>query len=178
MGTGGNQVETVASASNEVEVQALALRGSGAPVPSSGRGLHGAGSRVPSDHRFDLLRAALRASGGIANGDDLGRLLEDHRLVDFVSLASLMDHDDVFGFGYRHAFWIPMFQFDLGDFSLRHGARQVAAEFAAVFDGWSLTGWFGRSHRALGGQRPADVLSATPASVVAAARADRLRMLA
>ncbi len=129
-----------------------------------------------TERGFDALRVALRASGGIADGNDLARLLEDHRLGDFVSLARLIDHDNVFGFECRRAFWIPMFQFDLTDLSLKHGAGQVVAELATVFDGWALAGWFAQSNSGLMDQRPADVLNASPASVIAAARAERLRV--
>lgn len=137
------------------------------PMPSTTFG------QVPTLDRFAALRGALRASGGIAQGDDLARLLEDHRLGDFVSLPRLIAHHDVFGFEFRESFWIPMFQFDLRDLTLSCGAAPVVASLAEVFDGWALASWFAWPNPCLGNWRPVDVLVATPADVLSAARIAR-----
>lgn len=128
---------------------------------------------APTMDRFVALRGALRGSGGIAQGDDLARLLEDHRLGDFVSLARLVAHHDVFGFEFRESFWIPMFQFDLRDLSLTRGAAPVVAQLAEVFNGWMLAEWFACPNPCLGNWRPVDVLEETPSEVLSAARVAR-----
>lgn len=124
----------------------------------------------PTAERFEALRIALRQSGGIAQGDDLARLLDDHRLGGSVSLAALVARHYVFGFEFRASFWIPMFQFDLHDLSLTYGSASVVAELErALFDGWALANWFARPNARLDNRRPVDVMSATPANVLSAA---------
>jgi len=124
---------------------------------------------APTHDRFTALRVAFRQSGGIAQGDDLARLWEDHRLGDTASLGRLIAHHDVFGFDYRESFWVPMFQFDLRDLSLTYGAAPVIAMLADVFDGWMLASWFVLPNPFLDDQRPVDSLDATPARVLSAA---------
>lgn len=128
---------------------------------------------APTMDRFTALRGALRGSGGIAQADDLARLLDDHQLGDAVNLARLIAHHDVFGFEFRAAFWIPMFQFNLRDLSLAYGAAPVVAKLAEVFDGWMLASWFAWPNPCLGNWRPVDVLDATPTSVLSAAHVAR-----
>jgi hypothetical protein len=126
---------------------------------------------TPTVDRFAALSQALRGSGGIAWGDDLTRLLDDYRLGE--TLAQLIAHRDVFGFEFRASFWVPMFQFDLSDLSLTRGAAPVVAKLAEAFDGWALAGWFAWPNPCLGGWRPVDMLDATPANVLTAARVAR-----
>lgn len=126
---------------------------------------------TPTTDRFEALSHALRGSGGIAWSDDLTRLLEDYRLGE--TLAQLISHGGVFGFNFRGSFWVPMFQFDLRDLSLTRGAAPVVAKLAEAFDGWALAGWFAWPNPSLGGWRPVDVLDATPATVLSAARVAR-----
>jgi hypothetical protein len=125
------------------------------------------------EREFAALRVAYRATGGVACGDDLARLLEDQRCGDFVSLARLIASRDIFGFVWQHAFWVPMFQFDLRDLTIKSGPRRVLAELAAEFDGWALADWFVRASSWLNGQRPVDLLDSDLPSVLKAARADR-----
>jgi hypothetical protein len=48
----------------------------------------------------------------------------------------------VFSFDWRRTYWVPMFQFDLTDLSVRAGLQQVIAEFDNSFDNWKLAMWF------------------------------------
>ena len=127
----------------------------------------------PSDRDFVAMRAAYRTTGGIAPGDDLARLLEDRRRGDGVSLARLIACSAVFGFEWRRVFWIPMFQFELRDLSLKPAPRQVLAELAAEFDGWTLATWFAQPNCWLNELRPVDALDSNLQAVLGAARADR-----
>jgi len=141
-----------------------------APAPS------GPGETIgdkPSSQGFGALLAAYRSTGGTARGDDLARLLEDHFLGDFVSLAKLIASDKVFGFTWRDTFWIPMFQFDLVDLSVKGAARQVLAELGGDFDGWARAAWFVAPNPWLNGRRPVDLLKSNLLGVLDAARADR-----
>ncbi len=128
---------------------------------------------TPNSRGFAAVLAAYRATGGTVRGDDLGRLMEDHRLGDFLSLARLIASRQVFTFEWRDSFWIPMFQFDQRDLSVKKGSRQVLAELASVFDGWTLAAWFAQPNSWLNDRRPVDLLDSHPASVLAAARVDR-----
>ncbi len=128
---------------------------------------------VASEHDFGLLRHAFRPSGGIARGDDLSRLLEDHRCGDFISLARFIAQHEIFAFQWRDSFWIPMFQFDLQDLSIRTEPRRVLAELESVFDGWAMAVWFAQPNSWLHGHRPVDLLGTDLDSVLQAACADR-----
>lgn len=119
------------------------------------------------------MRDAYRRSGGLARGEELARLLEDQRRGDFVSLAKLIAAGEVLAFEWRDAHWIPMFQFDLGDLSIKPAPRRVLAELSKAFDGWSLAAWFVEPSSWLNRQRPVDLLESDPSAVLEAARADR-----
>lgn len=132
-------------------------------------------STEPCDHDFAMLRKAYRASGGIARGDDLARFLSEHHSGDFVSLAMLILEGDLFAFQWQQTFWVPMFQFDLSDLSVKPNpnAGQVLTELAGEFDGWALALWFAEPNHWLQGARPVDVLNANLPDVLQAARTDR-----
>jgi hypothetical protein len=125
------------------------------------------------DTAFAAMRAVYHRKGGLARGDDLARLLEDRARGDFVSLARLIVAGEVFGFEWRHGFWIPLFQFDLQQLSIRPGLRPVLAELASEFDGWRLAAWFVEPNGWLDGALPIDLIDSKPSDVVQAARADR-----
>ena len=127
----------------------------------------------PSDAQFRALRAAYGHSGGLARGDNLARLLEDRQQGDFVSLAKLLVGREVFGFKWHEELWIPMFQFELRDLSIKTAHRPVLAELTPVFDNWSLADWFARPNAWLCEQSPVQVLGSNLPAVLAAARADR-----
>jgi hypothetical protein len=126
-----------------------------------------------TERDFSALRQAFRPSGGIARGDDLARLLEDHRCGDFVSLARFIAQHEIFAFQWRDSFWIPMFQFSLRDLSIREGPHRVLAELETVFDGWGMAVWFAQRNSWLHEQRPVDLLESDLDSVLQAACADR-----
>lgn len=127
----------------------------------------------PSEAGMDALRRICRASGGVARGDDLARLLEDCRCGDLVDLARLIGHRDIFAIDWHGSLWVPMFQFDLRDLSVRPGMRRVLAEVDAVFDGWTLAVWFAQPNGWLQGRRPLELLDSEPDPVIRAARVDR-----
>ena len=122
---------------------------------------------------FDALRHACLAFGGLARGDDLARLLEDRARGDFVSLARLIVSGRIFGFEWQRSFWIPMFQFDLDDLTVRRDLKPVVDELSGAFDGWRLAAWFVEPNDWLKQGRPIDLLDSNPSEVMQAARADR-----
>lgn len=133
----------------------------------------GAVGAQPSSAGFVAMLAAYRDTGGTARADDLARLLQDRQHGGYVSLARLLAHGKVFSFEWRGSRWVPMFQFDLDDLSLRPGPQQVLAELNGEFDDWGLAAWFTQPNSWLDDQRPVDVIDVDLKSVVEAARADR-----
>lgn len=138
-------------------------------TPESDEGLR----RVPSDRDFVAMRSGYRATGGMARGDDLARLLEDMQRGDVATLARLIASGEVFGFDWHGSFWVPMFQFELRDLSVRPSVRQVQRELASVFDGWTIAVWFAQRNSWLDEQRPVDLIETQHPAVLHAARADR-----
>ena len=128
---------------------------------------------LPGDREFVAMHAAYRATGGMARGDDLGRLMEDRRHGDLASLARLIVIGEIFSFEWHHSFWVPMFQFELRDLTVKPAHQQVLAEFAGALDGWTLALWFALPNSWLNGQRPADLLDSNLPAVLDAARTDR-----
>jgi hypothetical protein len=128
---------------------------------------------LPSSPGFVALLAAYRATGGTARGDDVARLLEDHRLGDFVSLAELIASRRVFGFEWRRTLWIPMFQFDLADLSVKPATGQVLQALGVPFDGWCRAAWFARPNAWLRGRTPVDLIADRLPDVLEAARTER-----
>ncbi|MEP7298320.1 MAG: hypothetical protein ABI702_19220 [Burkholderiales bacterium] len=126
-----------------------------------------------SSARFIAMLAAYRATGGTARGDDLARLLEDRHCGDFVTLARLIVAREVFGFAWRNTFWVPMFQFEMHDLSIKPATRHVLAELAPAFDGWDVASWFTRPNGWLDDRPPVDLIGSNLAAVLGAARADR-----
>lgn len=128
---------------------------------------------LPNSHGFIGMLSAYRASGGLARGDPLGRLLDDWQCGDFISLARLIASEEIFSFRWHGDSWVPMFQFDLRDLSVRPGPRQAVVELRPVFDDWGVAVWFVQPNSWLHGQPPLDLLDSDLPAVLQAARGDR-----
>lgn len=128
---------------------------------------------TPNSRGFTALLSAYRATGGAVRRDELVRLLDAHRPADLSSLARLIVSGGIFSFEWRNTSWVPMFQFEPCDLSVRQGPRKVLGELATVFDRWTLAAWFAQPNSWLKGFRPVDLLASNLPAVVAAARADR-----
>jgi hypothetical protein len=127
----------------------------------------------PSSNGFMNMLWAYRETGGTARGDDLSRLLQSRPNGGYLSLSRLIVTRKVFSFKWRSTYWVPMFQFDLSDLSVRPGPQQVLAELSDEYDDWSLAVWFTRPHRELHGAKPVDLMNTGLEAVLGAARADR-----
>ncbi len=125
---------------------------------------------LPSGRGFVALLEAFRATGGTAPGEVVGRLLEEHRVGNVVSLAKLIYTGQVFGFEWRESLWIPMFQFDADDLSLKAGVQRVRAELPPLASGWALASWFAGPNERLNGCMPVDMVEADLEAVLGAAR--------
>ncbi len=129
--------------------------------------------RLPTDRDFAGMREAYRASGGTVRRDALARVLHGAEGAHDATLGKLLVTHDVFSFEWREVHWVPMFQFDMRDMSVRPRPQRVIAELAEVFDGWALAMWFSQPNHWLRQRRPVEVLDSSLTGVLAAARADR-----
>ena len=130
----------------------------------------GADFEAPSGRGFIALLEAFRATGGTVPGEIVGRLLEEHEVGNAISLAKLIYTGQVFGFEWRASLWIPMFQFDADDLSLKAGAQRVRAELPSLWSGWTLASWFAGPNARLDGRSPADMLDLHLDAVMRTAR--------
>lgn len=135
--------------------------------------VHSPISYTPSSAGFVAMLEAYVDTGGTAKADDLAVFLQDRPHGGYVSLARLIGTRKVLGFKWRNTYWVPMFQFDLADLSIRIQPQQVMAEFNTEFDEWSMAVWFTQANAWLNGCKPVDLLSTELKSVIEAARADR-----
>ena len=122
---------------------------------------------------FDNMIGAYKTSGGTARVDDLALLLEERNQGDFVSLVKRIAARDVFSFEWQSHYWVPMFQFDQTDMSVRQEVRRVVHELAGVLDNWTLAQWFTEPNAWLKGRRPVDMVDCQFSEVLGAARSDR-----
>ena len=143
------------------------------PIEPLARGPDDLQAGLPTALALQAMRQVYRATGGLACGDDVGRQLEDRRCGDFVGLARLIVSGELFGFEWGGTFWVPMFQFDLRDLSIKISAQRVQIQLAPAFDGWKRAVWFARPNAGLNGRPPVDVLDIDLPAVLAAARAER-----
>ena len=124
------------------------------------------------DLAFQGLRAAYRASGGIARGDVVDRLCAVRGRTTFIRVAELLANEDLFGWEWDNSLWVPMFQFEPSDMSLRPAPRRVRAVLGHAFDGWGVSTWFVEPHESLARHRPVDLLESNLRAILQAARAD------
>lgn len=122
---------------------------------------------------FELILDGYQDSGGLASGDDLSRLMRARRQGDLWRVAKLIVAGEIVSLEWDGTFWIPMFQFELHDLSIKPGVQQILAELGMVFDGWAIALWFIRARAGLADRRPVDLLASDLPAVLAAARADR-----
>lgn len=76
-------------------------------------------------------------------------------------------------FEWAQRFWLPWFQFDPADMSLRPGPARVIAELSPIFDGWEMASWFAKTNLWIADAKPIDLVDECLAAVLGAARADR-----
>ncbi len=125
---------------------------------------------TPDGHGFIALLEAFRATGGTAPSEFVSRLLEEHQVGSSACLAELVDTGRVFGFRWRAALWIPMFQFGADDLAPKLGAQQVRAELPSGWSAWEVASWFAMPNAALGSRSAAELLDAELDAVLRVAR--------
>ena len=122
---------------------------------------------------FEEMIAAYTSCGGTVGADDLAPLLEKHNKGNFFDLAKRLASGDVFSFQWEDRFWVPMFQFNRYDMSVKQEVRRVVYELHTVLDNWTLAWWFTEPNAWLKNRRPVDIIDNQFSEVLGAARADR-----
>jgi hypothetical protein len=151
-------------------------RGSSVPVPGPGlQSLADASDawfQRAADVAFVEMLDAYRSSGGLAR--------ESEALERYLACGGSLcnwRHDvntgRILSFEWDSQGWIPMFQFQRRDMSVKPLVTTVTAELTTVFAGWDLARWFAQPNNWLEECRPVDLLESGSARVLAAARADR-----
>ena len=128
------------------------------------------------DRQFVSMLRSFRETGGLARGDEVAELLAQRGTGDVSRLARWIVSGDVIGFDWRGELWVPLFQFQLTEMTLRPEVRLVAQELGSEFDAWALAVWFSTPNAWLGDRSPAESLATDLAAVSEAARADRFAL--
>ena len=142
-------------------------------------GLHApSGPDIPpkgdaGDAAFISLQSAYRPCGGLATGEEVAARLHVNGEGGHSRLARWIVGRQVFSFVWHEHFWLPMFQFEGPELSLREGLRPVLSEMINAMDGWSLAVWFALPNAALEGHSPLSVGRNRWSDVVHAARLQR-----
>ena len=122
---------------------------------------------------FDAMIGAYKSCGGTARADDLALLMKEQNKGNVSSLGKQMVAGDIFSFEWQNHFWVPMFQFNPHDMSVKQEVHRVVRELACVLDSWTLAQWFTEPNAWLKGRRPVDLVDGQFSTVLFAARADR-----
>ena len=122
---------------------------------------------------FDNMMGVYQRSGGTATADELSVMMERKQQGNFISVARQIASRDIFSFEWQNHFWIPMFQFNPLDLSIKLEVRKVVYELTDVLDSWTLAEWFTAPNAWLEGGRPVDMVDSNFLTVLGAARADR-----
>lgn len=129
-------------------------------------------SALPSSDGFLALIRAFFGSGGIARADELARMLQERNCGDYIGLARLLAAEQVFGFEWRDTLWVPMFQFDPYNFSVKSSFEKVWRERAPTLKGWQFANWLATPNASLANRRPLDVLDLDCQAVLSVAKLD------
>lgn len=123
--------------------------------------------------QFETMQAAFQMHGGFAKAQEMVRHLQPHWDDPWSTLANWTMSRSVLVVTWLGQTQVPMFQFDLGDMSLRSACARVAGELKPVFDDWELALWFATPNIWLHDATPVDMLGVDAFAVVQAARTDR-----
>ena len=125
---------------------------------------------APSDHVFAELLDACRPSGGLARHGEVAGRAARRRPDSAAWLDDCLRRRALIAFDWHAGPWLPLFQFEPSDMSLREAVRPALAQLGHVMDGWELAAWFVRPQCVLQHRAPMDLLDTQPALVMAAAR--------
>ncbi len=161
---------TTALARTPIESRALRLAHGATPVAP---GLPGYGCTLPIDAQFIDMLASFRGCGGVARTDEALAWLDGEVEQGLSKLARWIAQRQVVSFEWQAQTWLPLFQFDRRDMSIRPELAPIVGELRGVLDASELATWFSRPNSTLEGLSPAEAFQDDPISVLQAARTDR-----
>jgi hypothetical protein len=123
--------------------------------------------------RFVNFHNAFRASGGLARANQVASQFLRRSEQDVSVLGDWLVKRRAIGFEWHSKLWMPLFQFNPSDMSLRSGLADILAELVVVYNDWDLAGWFAKPNPWLSEGLPADALAVDAPQVLWAARAER-----
>lgn len=130
-------------------------------------------SGFPSRDNFNALTLAFQTNGGMCRAEELTAQDTPSSGRGFVGLARLITSGQIMSLQWSGSYWIPMFQFENRDFSVREGVRRITLELADAFDDWEKAVWFVQPNAWLKGSPPLALIEKKLPEVLDAARADR-----
>ncbi|MDR3370946.1 hypothetical protein [Rhodoferax sp.] len=122
--------------------------------------------------RFVNLLNAFRESGGLARASEVASQFQRRSERDISVLGGWLIKRQVIGLEWHSKLWMPLFQFNPSDMSLRAGLAGILAELVVVYNDWDLAGWFAKPNAWLSDGLPADALAVAAPQVLWAARAE------
>ena len=126
-----------------------------------------------ADTEFVQMLNGFRSSGGLARLSEVVSLSERRGGLDFASLSRSLAHREIICFEWQSEGWLPLFQFDPLDMTIRSQIKPVVAELSCIYGPWDLAFWFSQPNPWLACRTPADSLLSDLPTVLQAARADR-----
>jgi hypothetical protein len=134
---------------------------------------HATGLDMTDHDRVETLYIAYERNGGVAICDEVVVMLRRHIRQPVSCLARWIVHRAIVNFHLHGHTFIPLFQFDLFDMSIKTTFSLVTTELSDVLDESELAEWFARPNCWLGCRSPIERLAQAPGAVLDAARADR-----
>ncbi len=132
-----------------------------------------AGRPTLADLGYLAMVQQYRASGGLATGNEVVRLMREICDQPVSVLARWIVQREVVCFIWKSEHLLPMFQFELRSMSLLPHLQAILSELVPVFDEWELALWFAQPNSWLQGAAPVDLIGVDSSAVLDAARADR-----
>lgn len=131
------------------------------------------GDTFPLDAQFIDMLASFQGCGGLARTEEALAWLDGEVEQGLSTLACWLALRQVVSLEWQGQTWLPLFQFDRRDMSIRPELAPIVSELGGVFDAWELAHWFARPNSTLEGLTPAEVFREDAASVLQTARIDR-----
>jgi hypothetical protein len=122
------------------------------------------------DTLFTELLGAYRCSGGLARGSEVALRAANRRSDGTAWLEDCIERRRLVSLDWHSGLWLPLFQFEPSDMSLRNDVHRTCAELGGVMDGWDLAVWFIRPQWLLQHRSPLQLLDSDPERVFEAAR--------
>lgn len=126
-----------------------------------------------ADKEFVQMLNGFRSSGGLARLQEVAELCAHRGGSDIAVLSACIARKEIICVEWQSQGWLPLFQFNPLDMTIRPQIEPVVAELSCIYSPWDLAFWFSQPNAWLACRAPADSLMSDLATVVQAARADR-----